>query len=179
MAKSHPVLSEWYESRRLAGRNFTCVLCSQRWNQDDMKLQDGQAHLRVCTHCFEENGGEFARQLDRAAASELAAALTESEARPPIHPGWFEPSVVSAVTSFTPEPLRLTRGGVSAVMTVTGTGFQSSDVIAYSSGISDAAARIITSTSVQLTLQATLAAAVGDHSITYNDILYRRVIVAA
>src|SRR5688500_6566805 len=106
-----------------SGKNFVCVVCSERWLESDVRYQDGIESDRRCPNCFEPNGGFIARNLDRAAASDLAARLTEEHSRPPLWPGWFdETDEVAALLTFTPEPRTLTAGGAAAVLTITGTG---------------------------------------------------------
>jgi hypothetical protein len=173
MATNEPVLSEWWEERRLAARNFTCAKCSQRWNEGDLREQDG---YRVCIHCFEEGGGEDERDLDRANAARIAASLTEKEMRPPKFPGWFDGEATPVIYDFSARPLRLVRGGASQVLTLTGSGFQATDTIAYGgSGISDASAPVIASTSVVLTVQASVGATLGLQTLTVAGDVYRNV----
>jgi hypothetical protein len=173
MATTEPVLSEWNEARRLAGKNFTCMRCSQRWNELDLREQDG---LRVCVHCFEVNGGEDDRQLARAAGAALAAQLTAKEARPPLYPGWADGALTPVIYDFSVRPLRLTRGGASQVLTLTGSGFQSTDTITYGgSGITNAVAPVIASTSIVLTVQASGGATLGLQTLTVAGDTYRNV----
>lgn len=176
MAKPYPThfLSE---ERRKSGNNFTCVVCSERWLESEMRFQDGIESDRRCPNCYEENGGTVARDEDRARAAEEAARLSADMEIPPTYPGWFDATGdVCAISAFSSEPLRLTAGGASASLTISGTGFESGDEIEYGhAGITDASAASITSTQVTLSVQASGAVPVGLYSLTYNDITYRNV----
>ena len=141
-----------------------------------MLFQDGREDYRVCRSCHEDNGGEIARTRDRSDAASLAALLTERAARPPRFPGWREDADVSAISTFTPEPRALTRGGAAASLVIGGTGFASGDEIEYGHvGITNASAPVITATQVTLSVQASIAVPAGSYDLTYNDVVYRNV----
>lgn len=166
MPTSSPVLSEWYEQRRLAGRNFQCELCSQRWNEADLVWQDG---LYVCRlNCYEENGGTIDRDIERARAAKLAAILTVRESRPPQQAGWDDDQNISLISSVTPRPLILNRGGASGTLTLTGVNFTATDTITYDTPAITNSVVLITDTLISLTVAASSLCAVGDHTLLYN-----------
>jgi hypothetical protein len=173
------------------GNNFACVKCSERWLESEIKYQDGVESDFRCPNCYEDNGGELARDADRAAASELAALISEQHEIPPKHPGWADEfSEVCTILTFSPEPRTLTKGGASAVLTITGRNLATTDTITYGhAGITNASAASLTPVTFDsngntvaphwdvlvLTVQASGAVTNGLHTLTYNDVLYRNV----
>lgn len=172
-------------------RTFFCVLCSERWPERQMFLQDGIAEDHRCPNCYEPNGGKIERDLQRAAASELAAAITTRFASPARFPEWLDAiTSVRVLDSFTPEPRRLTVGGSSAVLTITGSGLTATDTIVYGhAGITNAVSPLLVPVTydsdgnavspyhdvLSLTVQASGAVPVGAYSLTYDDITYNGV----
>lgn len=174
MPTSDPVLSEWNEERRLAGRNFACQRCGQRWNEADLVWQDG---LYLCrAQCYEGNGGEIERTLERARASSLAADLSAKEMRPPKQAGWSDGLNIYGITDFSAKPLVITRGGASGSLTLTGFGFTGTDTIAYDDSNITNASVMTTDTQVSLSVQASGSAARGLHVLTYNGDRYLAVV---
>lgn len=177
--------------RRKSEQNFTCVICSERWPESAMRIQDGIAPDRRCPNDFAPNGGSIARTQDRAAASDLAASITARYAAPPKWPGWFEnTSDLRTILSFSPEPRRLTRGGASAQLTITGRNLATGDTITYGdAGITNASAAVLTPVTYDsdgntitphwdvlvLTVQASGATPVGLHTLEYSGQLYRNI----
>lgn len=188
MAKPYPV---YYVSPQEIAESqcWTCVVCSERWPESRMRFQDGIENDRRCPNCYEEGGGGIARDKDRAAASELAAQITEKFAAPPKFPFWFdETSSVAALLSFSPEPRRLTIGGGTQTLTITGTGLASTDTIEYGHAGITATASLTPVTydsngnaespyvdTLVLTAQASGGVPAGLYSLTYNDVVYRNV----
>lgn len=160
-----------------SSRTFYCIKCGERWPETRILHQDGVYTDRRCPNCYEPNGGEIERNRDRAAASELAGAISARFAHPAKFPFWLDDiTSVSVITTFTPEPRTLTRGGAPAALVVAGNGFASDATIAYGhAGITDAVSPVITSTSITLSVQASGAVPLGYHPFTLNDILYRNV----
>jgi hypothetical protein len=190
MAKPYPV--HYVSREELANSQcWTCVVCSERWPEKRMRFQDGIESDRRCPNCYEDGGGTIARNLDRAAAADIAARITEQYAAPPRFPGWFdETDAVVVLTTFTPEPRRLTRGGASETLTIKGSGLATTDTIEYGhAGITNASAAALTPVTYDgdgnpespyedtlvLTVHASGAVPVGLYSLTYNDVVYRNV----
>jgi hypothetical protein len=138
-----PYKDSYSEDRRLAGKNFTCVICSERFNEDDLQYQDGLQSLPVCPYDYEQNGGELARQMAVAEAAELAASLDEKHATPPKEPGWYDPNLVPCISAFSERPKIVTRV-VPTTLTLTGI-FTTSDTFTYGgANLADWAAPAIT-----------------------------------
>src|SRR5688572_15166583 len=92
--------TNWNEEKRLAAKNFTCVICAQRFNEEtDLRYQDDLASMPVCPFCFEPSGGELARHEARADAAELAARLTAKELVPPKEPGWYDNELATVISA--------------------------------------------------------------------------------
>jgi len=190
MANPYPTHT-YTREERLSGDLWTCVVCSEPWPAKRMRFQDGIESDRRCPNCYEENGGGIARDLDRAAAANLAAAITEQYAAPPIFGGWFDGTdEVCVLTEFDPEPRRLTRGGASATLTISGSGLAATDTITYGhAGITNASAASLTPVTYDsegnpespyedvlvLTVQASVAVPAGLYSLVYNDVTYRNI----
>jgi hypothetical protein len=177
VATQEPHDTNWNEARRLAGKNFTCVLCSQRFNEKtDLQYQDDLGSMPVCPYCFEMNGGEKYRTEYGAEAAEIAAGLTQKHLVPPVEPGWFDGATAAVISAFSSKPLTLTRGGASVALTLTGV-FTEDDTFTYGgSGISDAVAVAITDEDsdgvfdqVVLTVQASGGATLGLQSLTLTS----------
>lgn len=109
-------------------------------------------------------------------AAHLSVNKPGKELRPPVGPsGKPYPGVTPYapdvwITTLTPNPLVLTRGGAAGVLSVLGGGFSSSDTFSYSTGISDAASPFLSSDDLwTLTVHASGGAPVGVHPMTFNS----------
>lgn len=175
----------------LTGENWACVVCTQRWPAKQMKFQDGIESDRRCPNCYAPNGGELARTISRARASEIAGRITEEYAAPSRFPGWFDDTTDAALITFSPEPRMLTRGGSSAPLTITGTNLSATDSYSYGhAGITNASVAVLTPVTYDsdgnavtpyvdtlvLTLQVSLAVPIGLYNLTYEGALYRGVL---
>ena len=153
-----------------------------------MRYQDGVESDHRCPNCFEPNGGPIQRELEGAAAKELAASISAKCAPPPKFPYWLDDLIAGGViTRFDPAPRRLTRGGSSATLTIYGSGLQTTDTIAYGhAGITNASAAVLTPVTYDsdgnaltpfedvlvLTVQASGAVPLGYKTLTYNDVIH-------
>lgn len=178
-------------TRRRNERNYACVICFERWPETQMRVQDGIESDRRCPNHFEPNGGKIARDLDRAAAAEIASAITMEFAEPPRFPFEFDPwDDVRSLDTFSPEPRRLTIGGAAAALTITGQQLASTDAISYGhAGITNSIAPALTPVTYDsdgnaltpfrdvlvLTVQASGAVPAGLYSLTYADTIYYNV----
>lgn len=172
-------------------RNYACVICDERWPEKQMRVQDGIESDRRCPNHWEPNGGSIARDLDRAAASELAASITAKYAEPPKFPFSFDNfDACSAVSLLSPSPRRLTAGGSAAVLTITGTRLLSTDTIVYGHvGITNSIAAVLTPVTydgngnaltpfvdtLTLTVVASGAVPPGLYTLLYNSSIFRNV----
>ncbi len=175
-------------AQRRNERNAACVICTERWPERLIQAQDGIESDRRCPNCFEPNGGTIARDLDRAAAAELASSITERFAAPPRFPFEFDPwSEVRVLDTFSPEPLRLTRGGAAAALTITGQQLAASDTVTYGhAGLTNSVAPALTVVTYDsdgnaltpfrdvlvLTVQASGAVPAGLYGLVYEGSTY-------
>lgn len=166
---------------------WACGVCAAMWPSKQMHFQDGIESDRRCPNHFAAKGGELARTLAQAAASEKAAAITSQYAAPPKFPGWLDGTPPAALVEFSARPLTLVRGGPSAVLTIDGTNLATDDTIEYGhAGITDAVAPALTPVTYDgdgnalapfvdvlvLTVQASVAVPLGFHSLTYEGSEY-------
>lgn len=175
-------------AQRRTERNAACSICTERWPVRQIQAQDGIESDRRCPNHFEPNGGSLARDLDRAAASDISTAITMRFAEPPKFPFEFDPwDDVRVLDSFSPEPRRLTAGGAAAVLTITGSNLASNDTIVYGhAGITNSVAPALTPVTYDsdgnaltpfhdvlvLTVQASIAVPPGLYKLTYEDAVY-------
>ncbi len=169
---------------------WACGVCATMWPARQMKFQDGIESDRRCPNHFAPQGGELARTLREAAASEKASVMTSQYAAPPKFPGWLDGTPPAGLVEFRYRPLLLVRGGASAVLTIDGTNLATTDTITYvHAGITNAIAPALTPVTYDsdgnaltpfvdvlvLTVQASVAVPLGFHSLTYNDNEYGNV----
>lgn len=168
---------------------WSCVVCGEMWLSRQIRFQDGVESDRRCPNHYAVNGGSIARDLRRAAASDLAASLTERHAEPPLFGGWFDDTTLAALVEFSAKPLLLTRGGPAVVLTIQGTNLAADDTIVYGhAGITDSVAPALTPVTYDsdgnaltpfvdvlvLTVQASVAVPVGLYALTYEGDVYQR-----
>lgn len=156
-----------HAERGMKTRNFTCDICMQRWPESEYIEQDG---LQICkVNCYEQGGGTIDRDLERAAAAELASVLDAHEQRPVIYPRQINGiSALSYINEFSVRPLTITAGGAPVALVLTG-GFQATDTVTYDhAGITNATT-VIAATTITLTVQASAPTPKGLHSLFLND----------
>jgi len=166
---------------------WACVVCGQMWPSRQVRMQDGIASDRRCPNHYARSGGELARTLKSAEASNEAARITSRYAAPPKFPGWYDVTVLPALVEFDVRPLLLHRGGSSAVLTISGTNLTASDTLAYGhAGITNAAAPVLYPVTLDgdgnavdpfvdilvLTVQASGGVPVGSYSLTHEGSTY-------
>ena len=153
---------------------FACQICGNEFPMKHKRIQSG---LRVGVKCcWEPNGGTIERDLRRAAAQRLAAALAAKDAVPPSRDGDYVYGIapvadLTGLVSMDPFPVVLTRGGVAVAVALTGVGFVAGDTLVYGSGdITDATSPVLVSSiSRTLSVEAALAMNAGRYSLTFND----------
>jgi len=169
---------------------WACVVCGNPWLSRQMRFQDGLEDDRRCPNHFAPNGGEVARDLQRAQASEEAAAMTERYSAPPAFPGWFDETELPALVEFSDRPVILRRGGASVVLTIQGTNLALDDAITFGhAGITSAVSPALTPVTYDsdgnpqtpfvdilvLTVQASVAVPIGLYELAYDGNVYRDV----
>lgn len=162
-----------YKERRFRVGKFSCDICGGEFPIDQMRIQSGLHVGAMC--CYEENGGSVERDIRRAQASILASELSAKELTPPMHDGdpYYgveEVPAQSFVTTITPNPISLARGGPSVAVSLTGNNFAATDTITYgNAGITDASAPVLASALLRtLSVQASGAMPIGKYSFTFN-----------
>jgi hypothetical protein len=139
-----------------------------------MVWQDG---LYICRkNCYEQNGGEIDRTLDRARGASIAAALSAREHRPPKQAGWWDDKNIALINGIAPKPLVLIRGGAAATLTLFGVGFSATDAVTYDDANITNTSSITTETTISLSVQAGVGAIPGQHVMSYNGARYLGVI---
>jgi hypothetical protein len=180
-----PTADERYETK---GDLWTCVVCSEAYPVSQMRFQDGIEGDQRCPNDYAANGGELARDLMRAAASELAAQMTERYAAPSRFGIWLDDRTLTALIDFSARPVVLHRGGAAVALTIAGSNLAADDVIVYGhAGITDSVAPSLTPVTygsdgnaltpfvdvLVLTVAASVAVPIGLYSMTYDDTEYR------
>ena len=163
---------------RSGGALKRCGVCGRLWPAYAVLLEDEQ---ELCPSCVDVRYPTFIAEATAAGAERVARM---SVPRPQISQmpvletsgpavATITDSNGSAVTCAT--PLRMLRT-VAATLLLTGIKFSASDVISYSTGISNASAIVRTATLTTLTLIADVSMTAGDHyHLTFNNIIYRDV----
>lgn len=187
-----PIAAMTHEQRFRSSPNeelWRCVICDTLWPSRQIRFQDGIESDRRCPNHYAPDGGEIARDLRRAAASELAASLTAQYAAPPLYGGWADPTTAAALLTFSARPLRLSRGGPAVALTIEGTNLAADDEITYGhAGVTDSVAPALTPVTydsdgnaltpfvdvLALTVQASVAVPAGLYALIYEGGTYQR-----
>jgi hypothetical protein len=171
------------EQRWREGGKFVCDSCGGEFPMSHLRRQRNYISNGMTTFvgvmcCYEPDGDSMARDLRSAYAAKWAAEKTARGAHPPMHDGiayygadqYDDPS---ALVSFTPSPIVLTRGGASVVVAMEGVGLTSADTWTYPSGITDAVPSVLNSSvSRTNTVRASALMSPGVYNLTFNGSLW-------
>jgi len=190
MGKAAAIPQHVFDDERLRGGSlgsFNCDICGAEYPVRHQEFQPGGDELsssafvgRFC--CHEPEGSSIDRDLKRAAAATMVAALSAVEQQPPSHDGQVAtgydsvPFYPSFVVSVDPFPVVLIRGGVAVPVSLTGNGFDAGDTIVYGSGgITDATPPVLVSDILRtLSVQASGGMNAGRYSFTFNGTVWPR-----
>lgn len=170
-----------YREQRYNEGKFNCDICGMPWPMShQLKMTGGLRVGREC--CYEPDGDEVDRDLRRAYAARQAARITMTRAHPPVAPdgvpynGPLDLVDEGWITTITPNPIVLSRGGAAVAVTLDGVSVVASDTIAYGdAGITDAAPPSLVDNTWTLSVQASVGVAVGKYTFTYNGTVWQAV----
>lgn len=175
--------ADLYKAQRFEEGMFACEICGQQMPTTHRRKQldrdSGLLNVGLFC-CYEPEGGSGDRDLRRVAGDRMAAVLAAKEARQTEFMGEFfygvqEVPDQSFVTTITPNPIVLIRGGAAVPVILGGNNFASSDTILYggAGGITDAAPpNLVSSTQWDLNVQASIGMQVGLFSFTFNGTVW-------
>lgn len=171
--------SNVYDQRRIAEmKQAKCPTCDSLWPWSMLREKDG---IWYCPNDYEINAREGAEMLANDVARGAQRPTRWLTIQPPQNATTQSP--VGAITSITTSGgvaitqrsrLYFRRGGPAQVVLLGGQRLSSSDTIAYSSGLSDSVAPVITETQITLTIIAAGGATPSDYyNLTFNGSAFR------
>lgn len=177
--RQQPVRVRYPDERQILeeGLKKRCAQCWWVWPASEIKEVDG---YELCPNCQNITSiadkvraeEEFADRLARYA--DIEPQISQAPLAIPTPPTVnFITDAAGVIIAPSSRPLLLTRN-IAATVLLIGVNFSSADTIAYSSGITNAAAIVRTPVLTTLAIIADLALAPGPHyHLTFNGVTYR------